>query len=63
MTRELTTVTAGCPETAHGEPCPGVFTWDLATDAWTGDRETIDLLASYGSPVETTDAHDAAVQG
>ncbi len=63
VTREYTTLTAGCPTTHHGEPCPGTYTWDLATPAWTGDRETIDLLVSYGSPVETTDAHQAAVRG
>lgn len=63
VTREHTTLTAGCPDIHHGEPCPGTFTWDLATPAWTGERETIDLLTAYGTRVETTDAHDAAVKG
>ena len=63
VTREHTTLTAGCPVTHHGETCPGTLTWDLATPAWTGDRETLNTLAEHGSPVETTDAHDAAVQG
>lgn len=64
VTREHTTLTASCNATHRDEEwCPGTYTWDLATPAWTGDRETVDLLSSYGAPVETTDAHDAAVQG